>query len=166
VLFDDERTDHYGMPAMTIRYTLTETDHRTIDLLRTNLARMAKLVGNLLGEPAFAPGGSSLHYQGTVRMGPADDGASVCDPFCRVWGVRNLNVGGNGVIPTSTSANPTLTNVALAVRAATELARSLLSESPLRRLVARGREHRCGEVPGADLATRNRLEVARASNRW
>jgi choline dehydrogenase-like flavoprotein len=125
VEFSETETDHYGMPAMTIHYTLTETDRRTIELLRANAERSAKVIGEPLGEPDLAPGGSSLHYQGTVRMGTADDGASVCDTYCRVWGVEHLYVGGNGVIPTSTAANPTLTNVALAVRAAGELAKSL-----------------------------------------
>ncbi len=61
------------------------------------------------------PSGSSLHYQGTVRMGADDDGQSVCDPTGRVWGIENLYVAGNGVIPTSTACNPTLTTVSLAV---------------------------------------------------
>ena len=47
-------------------------------------------------------------------MGPNDDGTCVCDTYGRVWSRTHLYVGGNGVIPTSTAANPTLTTVALA----------------------------------------------------
>jgi len=125
VEFSDDEVDHYGMPAMTIHYDLTDRDRATVDLMKANLARAAALVGTLVTTPELAPGGSSLHYQGTVRMGPTDDGTSVCDPFHRVWGVEHLYVGGNGVIPTSTAANPTLTTVALSSRAAAELARGL-----------------------------------------
>ena len=110
---------------MTIRYTLTDVDRETLASMRANIDRSAKVVGELLTEPTRAPGGSSLHYQGTVRMGLADDGESVCDPYARVWGVEHLYVGGNGLIPTSTAANPTLTNVALAVHAGGRLAAEL-----------------------------------------
>jgi choline dehydrogenase-like flavoprotein len=80
------------------------------------------------GRPPFLlPAGSSLHYQGTTRMGPADDGTSVCDSRSRVWGVAGLWVAGNNVIPTPTACNPTLTSVALAVRGADAVAAELLA---------------------------------------
>lgn len=125
VEFSDNKTDFYGMPKMAIRYSLTGRDLETIELMRSCSHRSAALIGKPLDEPALAAGGASLHYQGTVRMGATDDGTSVCDSNLRVWGVDGLYVGGNGVIPTSTASNPTLTNVALAWRAATRIAESL-----------------------------------------
>ncbi|WP_447949571.1 GMC oxidoreductase [Microbacterium aurum] len=121
VEFSDDETDFYGMPKMTIHYSHTDKDRATIEEMKRNARRSGELLGTLAAEPEFAAGGSSLHYQGTVRMGAVDDGDSVCDQYLQVWGVKNLYVGGNGVIPTSTAANPTLTTVALAWRAATKI---------------------------------------------
>ena len=125
VEFSDSENDFYGMPKMQIRYSRTRADHAVIEQMRKNLLRAANRLGTLHEQPALAAGGSSLHYQGTVRMGPADDGTSVCNPHLQVWGVQNLYVGGNGVIPTATAVNPTLTSVALAWRAAKRIARQL-----------------------------------------
>jgi choline dehydrogenase-like flavoprotein len=58
-------------------------------------------------------------------MADTDDGESVCDPYGRVWGFRNLYVSGNGVIPTTTCGNSTLTSVSIAVRSARALASDL-----------------------------------------
>jgi choline dehydrogenase-like flavoprotein len=128
VEFSETETDHFGMPRMSIRYSRTERDLETIAEMRANSVRAAERIGILTEEPTLAAGGSSLHYQGTVRMGSVDDGSSVCDERLRVWGVEHLYVGGNGVIPTATAANPTLTTVALAWRAATALAATLTAE--------------------------------------
>lgn len=125
VEFSETETDWAGMPKMRIRYAHTDRDRATIAEMVENVKRTAGVIGTLTEEPTLAAGGSSLHYQGTVRMGEVDDGTSVCDPQLRVWGVENLYVGGNGVIPTSTASNPTLTTVALAWRAANDLAARL-----------------------------------------
>ncbi|MFK0121087.1 GMC oxidoreductase [Streptomyces sp. NPDC090994] len=126
VTFDDTRTDGYGMPAMRIHYRLTDVDRARLDAARAAVCRAAEALGDPLDDaPRTLALGASLHYQGTVRMGPDDDGTSVCDPTGEVWDVAGLYVAGNGVIPTATACNPTLTSVALAVAGARRIARTL-----------------------------------------
>lgn len=120
VTFSDREVDAFGMPRPRIEYALTPRDQAHIEEAIADQARGARALGEEVPGrgPTLIPPGNSLHYQGTTRMGDADDGESVCDSHSRVWGFENLFVGGNGVIPTSTASNPTLTSVALAIRAA------------------------------------------------
>ncbi|WP_328631388.1 GMC oxidoreductase [Streptomyces sp. NBC_00356] len=123
VTFDDNRTDADGMPAPGVHYTLTDRDRAALESARKAVRRAAEALGSPIDpEPITLPLGSSLHYQGTVRMGEADDGTSVCDPDGQVWNTDGLYVAGNGVIPTATACNPTLTSVALAVGTARRIA--------------------------------------------
>ena len=131
VEFDDDAVDGYGMPKMRIHYTLSEADHRSIEASRVSILRAARALGEPLDDsaPLTFPPGASLHYQGSVRMGPADDGTSVCGPTSEVWSTPGLYVAGNGVIPTSIACNPTLLAVALAVGGARDIATRLSSRS-------------------------------------
>ena len=127
--FDEAERDGYGMPAMRIHYKLTDRDRASINRARDAVRHVAMALGEPLdSEPLTFPPGASLHYQGTVRMGPADDGTSVCGPAGQVWGIGGLYVAGNGVIPTATACNPTLTSVALAVAGARGIAARLAAE--------------------------------------
>ncbi|GGI47457.1 choline dehydrogenase-like flavoprotein [Agromyces flavus] len=128
VEFSADRVDSYGMPAMTIHYRLTDRDHAVLDRAREEIVALANAVGEPIGDQPFTmPLGASLHYQGTTRMGETDDGRSVCSPDSEVWGIPGLFVAGNGVIPTATACNPTVTSVALAVRGARRITRELAS---------------------------------------
>ena len=129
VWFDEDASDEHGMPAIRIDYTLGPADLASIAAAIEVSRGAAEALGRPAGEPFVMPAGSSLHYQGTTRMGPADDGTSVCDPTGRVWGMANLYVGGNNVIPTATACNPTLTAVALAVISARSLRKELTAAS-------------------------------------
>jgi choline dehydrogenase-like flavoprotein len=84
----------------------------------------------LAGEPGadtdfMAP--VSRHVMGTARMGD-DPTGSVCDRWQRLHDVENVLVADSSVFPTSTGYGPTMTIVALALRAA----RNLAGLAPLR----------------------------------
>jgi choline dehydrogenase-like flavoprotein len=114
------------MPAMTVHYTLTPRDREVIERAKAEIVRLGTAIGEPLDDrPFMMPLGASLHYQGSTRMGPVDDGTSVCSPESEVWAVPGLFVAGNGVIPTATACNPTLTSVALAVRGARRISADL-----------------------------------------
>ena len=130
ITFDDNAVDAYGMPAMRIHYGLTENDRAAIEGAIAAIRRATSALGTPLDEnPMVLPAGTSLHYQGSTRMGPTEDGTSVCDTNSQVWGYPGLVVAGNGVIPTSTACNPTLTSVALAVLGARAIAVELDSSA-------------------------------------
>ena len=118
--FSEDRIDAAGMPHITVHFSYSEVDRRLIDRAREEQREAAEALGPFdpETESALLPAGSSLHFTGTVRMGPADDGTSVCDPHGRVWGFDNLYVVGNGVLPTALACNSTLTGMTTAVRAA------------------------------------------------
>ncbi|WP_345800731.1 GMC oxidoreductase [Microbacterium sp. AZCO] len=125
VTFSDDEVDYRGFPNMTIEYALTEAEEAEISAATERLRRAGEALGTFIAEPRLMPNGSSLHYMGTMRMGPADDGTSVADAWSHVWGFDNLVVGGNGLIPTANTVNPTLMSVAIAVRGARRLASEL-----------------------------------------
>lgn len=127
--FSDDEHDLAGMPRITVHFAPTERDLATLETGRAG----QRLAGDTLGDfdpdadSALLAAGSSLHYTGTVRMGPADDGTSVCDTDGRIWGMDNVYVAGNGVVPTPLACNSTLTGMITAVRAARALAVALES---------------------------------------
>jgi choline dehydrogenase-like flavoprotein len=127
VSFSDTETDWLGRPKMSIRFALSDGDRARLASARVNLEKICASIGRILPghRPRIAPSGTSLHYEGTMRMGKSDDGASVCDRDSRVWGVGQLWLGGNGVIPTMQACNPTLTTVALAILGGRSIADSL-----------------------------------------
>jgi choline dehydrogenase-like flavoprotein len=126
LLFSDDEPDDHGMPGIAISYELTDREHAELAAAGEHQRRAAAVLGEFLpGQPRSMPPGTSLHAMGTVRIGAADDGTSVCDPWSRVWGVAGLVLAGNGLIPTANACNPTLTSVALAVRGARALAGAL-----------------------------------------
>jgi len=122
--------DAMGVPRVRLDWRLTDLDKRSMRTFYEVLGREAGKQGvgrvQILdwlrdGDatwPAFLSG--AWHHMGTTRM-HQDPKRGVVDANCRVHGVGNLYVGGAAVYPTSGSANPTLTLVALSLRLADHL---------------------------------------------
>jgi pyranose oxidase len=127
IVFSENEKDYFGMPKMTFKYKYTEKDLASIESAKQFQAKVVASFGKEIkeGNQTLMPAGTSLHYEGTTRMGIENDGESVCDTYSKVWDFENLYVGGNGVIPVSTTSNPTLTSVALAVRSAEKIVEKL-----------------------------------------
>jgi choline dehydrogenase-like flavoprotein len=88
VTFDEATPDENGLPGVVIAYDLTDRERGELELARKFQARAAGVLGDFVeNQPRLMPSGTSLHFMGTFRIGPADDGTSVCDSHSRVWGV-------------------------------------------------------------------------------
>ncbi|SIO26879.1 pyranose oxidase [Singulisphaera sp. GP187] len=119
VRFERDNFTAFGTAQPTFEFELSNTERQRMHDMMDDMLGAASSLGAFLPgtEPRFMPKGLALHIQGTTRMG-TDPATSVVDEHLRVHGVDNLFVGGNGVIPTGNASNPTLTNVALALRSA------------------------------------------------
>ncbi len=125
VTVDTNRLDAYGIPIPVVRFRFGENDRalwkdmveRAKEILNT---AKAQLVVSMDPEPS----GFASHETGTARMG-RDPRASVLNPFCQAHDVKNLFVVDGSCFVTFPEKNPTLTIMALAVRAA----RTMISES-------------------------------------
>jgi choline dehydrogenase-like flavoprotein len=120
--------DELGVRRVRLDWRLQRDDHESIRRSHRLLDQHLRAAGigwfaPLYGE-AVPPGEMAVgnHHMGTTRMA-ASPRSGVVDADCAVHGIPNLFVAGSSVFPTSGSANPTLTLVALALRLGDHLAR-------------------------------------------
>jgi len=112
--------DRFGDPFAHVEYQSDPADHATYDFARELLGRFTQATRGEVAE--FARDAldfdNGSHHMGGCRMGRGP-GDSVTDRDGRVHGVPNLVcLGGSGFVGSSGAVNPTLTMVALALRAA------------------------------------------------
>jgi choline dehydrogenase-like flavoprotein len=121
-----ERRDRFGDPYAHIHYESADFDHETYSFARALFDRFVAATGadeaEIDGIHRYDSGG---HHMGTCRMGlNARD--SVVDQFGKIHGSPNLFVAGGGHFVSAGAVNPTLTMVALAIRAADYISERVL----------------------------------------
>jgi pyranose oxidase len=122
--FEPDIHDRLGMPQPTFDFQLGPDDRRREAQMMQHMKDVAHELGDYLPTslPQSVPLGASTHTMGATRMG-TDPTVSVVDSHSRVWDFDNLYLGGNCVLPNPNACNPTLTSVALAIRASDDLIR-------------------------------------------
>lgn len=126
---DPTYRDAYGHPLLRITFDWKRNER----LLATSMVEQMRRIGEKMGADfVVGPSGVDEHYdtiryQGTHTTGGAVMGesprTSVVDPWLRSWDRPNLWVVGGSAIPHGSSAGPTATICALALRAAEDVLR-------------------------------------------
>jgi choline dehydrogenase-like flavoprotein len=108
-----DETDRHGLPVAHFAYSQCDNDKQLIDVAGAVMADLLKAAGaeEVMTVQRYA------HLVGGARMARRQQDG-VIDPEHRVFGVDRLYVVDGSVMPTQGAANPALTIMALAARAA------------------------------------------------
>ncbi|MGH9395747.1 MAG: GMC family oxidoreductase [Terriglobia bacterium] len=118
VTVDPRQVDNYGIPIPVVRYRFVENDYKLWRAANeSKLEICSRLKGTVFSDFGDAPRGFASHEVGTVRMGK-NPKTSVLSSFCQARDVKNLFVTDGSCFTTSSEKNPTLTIMALSLRAA------------------------------------------------
>jgi choline dehydrogenase-like flavoprotein len=132
-----ERRDSFGHPIAHLDWRWSEIDLQSIRRVREIIASefhtegIGELLesepGGLRGEGDQERPETAHHHLGTTRMHD-NPRLGVVNRDCQLHDASSVYVAGGSVFPTAGYANPTLTVVALAIRLADELKRTLAAE--------------------------------------
>ncbi|MBV9157039.1 MAG: GMC family oxidoreductase [Acidobacteriaceae bacterium] len=118
VLVDSDRKDTYGIPIPVLQFRFSDLDKAVYaEMGKTLDAISSSLNCEVVKRPGERPSGFASHEAGTVRMG-TNPKTSALNSFCQSHDVRNLFVTDGSTFTTSSEKNPTLTIMALSLRAA------------------------------------------------
>jgi choline dehydrogenase-like flavoprotein len=122
----DKEKDRFGLPVASVHYD----DHPNDVAMRSHAYKQGAAVYDAVGATRTypTPPYPSTHNLGTNRMSekPRD---GVVNSFGQTHDVRNLFVSDGSQFTSSAACNPTLTIVALAIRQADHIAKSMKSNS-------------------------------------
>jgi choline dehydrogenase-like flavoprotein len=124
--------DEFGQAALDIDMHYDDAVRENLRRARQRLFDTFAAAGNPVRGPDSYPvlePGSSVHYGGTVRMHDRPE-FGVLDRWNRVRDAPNVVVTDSSCFTTGAEKNPTLTAMAIAMRAADHLADELLATKP------------------------------------
>ena len=118
VTLDRSRGDAWGLPIPRIDCSYSENEYRMAADMISEMKAMATAASFDIKTEKTVPGdpGLCVHEVGTARMGSSPR-ESVLDKWNRIWGTKNVLVVDGACYPSSGVQNPTLTMMALSLRA-------------------------------------------------
>jgi choline dehydrogenase-like flavoprotein len=118
VTVDANTKDQHGIPIPVVRFWFGEND---VALWKDCAASIREICSQMnchyFLDEAGGPSGMASHEVGTVRMGK-NPKTSVLNAYCQAHEVKNLFVTDGSCFTTSSEKNPTITIMALSLRAA------------------------------------------------
>jgi choline dehydrogenase-like flavoprotein len=121
-----EVRDRWNIPAIKVTCSYGDNDLRMAEAMAETVVAMARQADFSIETVMASPGspGLCVHEVGTARMGKTRYGF-VLDAYNRVWDAPNVVVVDGACFPSSGPQNPTLTMMALSLRASRQLVRDL-----------------------------------------
>jgi gluconate 2-dehydrogenase alpha chain len=119
--------DVFGLPVVRLTYRSSDFEKSAHAYYRPLIVKVMQQAGAQFGfvDPTSGPTSpspsQSRHVMGGLRMSD-DPSEAVCDAFGKFHDIDNLYCMDGGVMPSSSGYNPTLTLIALALRAASNIA--------------------------------------------
>src|SRR6185437_14440766 len=117
VTVDPDRKDEHGIPIPVVHFRFDERDLATYKSMHASVGEISdRLKCTAFLNFGDKPGGFASHEVGTARMGK-DPHTSVLNRFNQTHDVKNLFITDGSSFTTSSEKNPTLTIMALSLRA-------------------------------------------------
>ncbi|UIJ47144.1 GMC family oxidoreductase [Sphingomonas cannabina] len=119
--------DRFGIPVLRFAFRWSQNELNQVAHGQRTAHAVFKRMNAVILDPALPPekiitaGGEIIHELGTARMG-ADPRSSVVDSYGQTWDVGNLVLMDGAIFASGAHKNPTLTILALALRASERLA--------------------------------------------
>ena len=117
VTVDPAKTDIYGIPIPVVKFQFGAEDAAVFKKMQDSAMEICDRLKCQVTRKIARPQGFASHEVGTVRMG-RNPKTSALNSFCQAHDVKNLFVTDGSTFTTSSEKNPTLTIMALSLRAA------------------------------------------------